>query len=48
MVFDVPPAVMITTCAVSDPDGAGGTVTLHVFWAGQLVDATWPSNVAMI
>ena len=26
----------------------GGTVTLHVFWAGQLVDATWPSNVAMI
>jgi hypothetical protein len=39
---------VITTCAVSDPDGAGGTVTRQVFWAGQLVDATRPSNVAMI
>jgi hypothetical protein len=48
MVFDAPFAVVITTCAVGDPGGAGGTVTLHVFWAGQLVGATWPSKVAMI
>ena len=47
-VFDVPPAVVITTCADCVPEGGGGTVTLHVFWAGQLVGATWPSNVAMI
>ena len=33
-VFDVPPAVVITTCAVWVPDGAGGTVTLHVFCGG--------------
>ena len=25
-----------------------GTVTLQVFWAGQLVGATWPLNVATI
>jgi hypothetical protein len=47
-VFDVPPAVVITTWADCVPDGGGGTVTLHVFWAGQLVGATWPSKVAMI
>lgn len=48
MVFDVPVGVVMTTCAVCEPDGGGGTVTLHAFWAGQLVGATWPLNVAMI
>ena len=47
MALDVPPAVVTTTCAVPDPD-EGGTVTLQVFWAGQLVGATWPLNVATI
>ena len=34
--FDVPLGVVITTCADCPPD-IGGTVTLQVFWAGQLV-----------
>jgi hypothetical protein len=44
--LDAPPAVVITTCA----DGAldGGTVTVQVFCAGQLVGATWPLKVATI
>ena len=28
--------------------GDGGTVTVHVFCAGQLVGATWPLNIATI
>jgi hypothetical protein len=30
------------------PPGDGGTVTVHVFCAGQLVGATWPLNIATI
>ncbi len=44
--LDVPPAVVIATCA--DGDVEAGTVTLQVFWAGQLVGATWPLKVATI
>jgi hypothetical protein len=44
--LDVPPAVVIATCA--DGEVEAGTVTVHVFWAGQLVDATWPLKVATI
>jgi hypothetical protein len=47
MALDVPPAVVTVTWAVPDPDG-GGTVTLQVFCAGQLVGATCPLNVATI
>ena len=45
--FDVPLAVVIDTCAEVGPDW-GGTVTVQVFCAGQLVGATRPSNVATI
>ncbi len=44
--LDVPPAVVIATCAEEEVDA--GTVTLQVFWAGQLVGATSPLNVATI
>ncbi len=46
MAFDVPPAVVITTCA--DGALAAGTVTVQVFWAGQLVVATCPLKLATI
>lgn len=40
---------MIVTCAEGvEGEGDAGTVTLQVFWAGQLVGATWPLNVATI
>ncbi len=45
--LDVPLAVVIVTCAERPPD-EGGTVTVHVFCAGQLVGATWPLKVATI
>lgn len=45
--FDVPPAVVIVTWA-DDAPVIGGTVIVQLFWAGQLVDATWPLNVATI
>jgi len=45
--LDVPPAVVIVTRAEGSPDD-GGTVTVHVFCAGQLVGATWPLKVATI
>jgi hypothetical protein len=45
--FDVPLAVVITICADVAPVD-GGTVTVHEFWAGQLVGATCPLNVAVI
>ncbi len=38
MVLDVPPDVVITTCAEDDVDA--GTVTVQVFCAGQLVGTT--------
>jgi hypothetical protein len=41
-----PVAVVTTTCAEGAADG--GTVTVQVFWAGQLVGATCPLNVASI
>jgi hypothetical protein len=44
--LDVPPEVVITTCAEDDVDD--GTVTLQLVGAGQLVGATWPLNVATI
>jgi hypothetical protein len=44
--LEVPLAVLIATCAEGVADG--GTVTLQVFGAGQLVVATWPLNVATI
>jgi hypothetical protein len=37
--FEVPLAVVIVIWAVPAPV-LGGTVTVHVFWAGQLVGAT--------
>ncbi len=37
--FEVPLAVVTVTWADCVPD-IGGTVTVHVFWAGQLVGAT--------
>ncbi len=46
MAFDVPPEVVITTCAVREVEA--GAVRVHVFCAGQLVCATWPLNVATI
>lgn len=45
--FEVPLAVVIVICADVSPV-LGGTVTVHVFWAGQLVGATCPLNVAVI
>jgi hypothetical protein len=42
--LDVPLAVVMTTCA--DGPDICGTVTMHVFCAGQLVGATWPLKVA--
>jgi hypothetical protein len=36
----------MTTWADGDVDG--GTVTVHVLWAGQLVGATCPLKVATI
>jgi hypothetical protein len=44
--FEAPPAVVMTTWADDDVDG--GTVTVQVFWAGQLVGATCPLKVATI
>jgi hypothetical protein len=44
--LDVPPEVVITTCAEGEVDD--GTVMVHAFCAGQLVGATWPLNVATI
>jgi hypothetical protein len=44
--LEVPLAVLIATCAEGVAEG--GTVTLQVFGAGQLVVATWPLNVATI
>jgi len=44
--FEAPPAVVITTWADGDVDG--GTVTVQVLWAGQLVGATCPLKVATI
>jgi hypothetical protein len=44
--FDVPPEVVITTCAEDEVDG--GTVTVQELWDGQLVGATWPLKVATI
>ena len=38
--------MVITTCAEGEVDD--GTVTVQVFWAGQLVGATWPLKVATI
>ena len=46
--LDVPLAVVIVTCADDRARSIGGTVTVHVFCAGQLVGATWPLNVATI
>ncbi len=46
MALDVPPEVVITTCAVGEVDA--GAVRVQVFCAGQLVGATWPLNVATI
>jgi hypothetical protein len=43
--LDVPLDVVIVTCADGEP-GEGGTVTVHVFGAGQLVGAAWPLKVA--
>jgi hypothetical protein len=45
--LEVPLAVVIVTWADEDPL-IGGTVTVQVFGAGQLVDATWPLKVATI
>ena len=45
--LEVPLAVVIDTCAEDEPDW-GGTVTVQVFCAGQLVGAAWPLNVATI
>lgn len=45
--FEVPLAVVITSCA-DVPLALGGTVTVHVFWAGQLVGAICPLKVAVI
>lgn len=45
--FDVPPAVVIVTWADWEPL-IGGTVTVQVFCAGQLVGATSPLKVASI
>ena len=44
--FEAPPAVVITTWAEDAVEG--GTVTVQVFWAGQLVGATCPLKVATI
>jgi hypothetical protein len=44
--FEAPPAVVMTTWAEGDVDG--GTVTVQVLCAGQLVGAIWPSKVATI
>ena len=44
--LDVPPEVVITTCAEGEVDD--GTVMVQVFCAGQLVGATWPLKVATI
>ena len=44
--MEVPSAVVIATWAEGEVDA--GTVTLQVFWAGQLVGATWPLKVATI
>jgi hypothetical protein len=44
--FEAPPAVVMTTWADGDVDG--GTVTVQVPWAGQLVGATCPLKVATI
>jgi hypothetical protein len=44
--FEAPDAVVITTWAEGAVDG--GTVTVQVFWAGQLVGATCPLKVATI
>jgi hypothetical protein len=46
--LDVPLAVVIATWADWDPEDGGGTVTVQEFWAGQLVAAVWPLNVATI
>ena len=45
--LDAPLAVVMTTWA-DDGLAIWGTVTMHVFCAGQLVGATWPLNVATI
>ncbi len=45
--FEVPSAVVIVTEALDAPV-SGGTVTVQLFCAGQLVGATWPLNVATI
>jgi hypothetical protein len=45
--LEVPPAVVIVTWA-DDTPLIGGTVTVQVFWAGQLVGATWPLKLATI
>jgi hypothetical protein len=44
--LDVPPEVVITTCAEGEVEE--GTVMVQVFSAGQLVGATWPLKVATI
>ena len=44
--FEVPPEVVITTCAEGEVEE--GTVMVQVFSAGQLVGATWPLKVATI
>ena len=43
--FEVPLEVVIVTCADGEPFDVG-TVTVQVFCAGQLVEATCPLNVA--
>ncbi len=45
--FEVPAAVLIETWT-EDAPVIGGTVTVQVFWAGQLVGATSPLKVATI
>ena len=43
--LEVPLEVVMVTCADGEPVDVG-TVTVQVFCAGQLVEATWPLNVA--
>ena len=46
-VFDVPADVVIVTGTGPGAE-LGGTVTVHIVWEGQLVEATRPANVATI